>query len=97
LLIRKEVDPARIGITGRSGGGTQRAYIAAFDERIYAAAPEGWMTNFTRQFQHIGPQDAEQNLFNGIVRGAILDSGITKKGNMEIMEMRESCSRDGLI
>lgn len=69
VLTRKEVDPARIGITGRSGGGTQSAYIAAFDERIYAAAPEGWITNFTRQFQNIGPQDAEQNLFSGIVRG----------------------------
>lgn len=38
LLTRREVDPARIGITGRSGGGTQSAYIAAMDERIYAAA-----------------------------------------------------------
>ena len=36
LLSREEVDPARIGITGRSGGGTQSAYIAAFDDRILA-------------------------------------------------------------
>lgn len=69
LLTRKEVDPARIGITGRSGGGTQSAYIAAFDERIYAAAPENYITNFTRLLQSIGPQDAEQNFFNGIVSG----------------------------
>jgi hypothetical protein len=69
LLSRKEADPARIGITGRSGGGTQSAYIAAFDDRIYAAAPENYLTNFTRLFQSIGPQDAEQNLFNGIVNG----------------------------
>jgi predicted peptidase len=45
LLTRKEVDPARIGITGRSGGGTQSAYIAAVDDRIYAAAPECYITN----------------------------------------------------
>jgi hypothetical protein len=69
LLTRKEVDPARIGITGRSGGGTQSAYIAAFDERIYAAAPENYITNFTRLLQSIGPQDAEQNMFNEIARG----------------------------
>jgi hypothetical protein len=69
LLSRKEVDPARIGITGRSGGGTQSAYIAAFDDRIYAAAPENYLTNFTRLLQTIGPQDAEQNLFNLISRG----------------------------
>jgi hypothetical protein len=69
LLTRKEVDPERIGITGRSGGGTQSAYIAAMDERIYAAAPECYLTNFTRLLQSIGNQDAEQNLFNEISRG----------------------------
>jgi len=69
LLTRKEIDPSRIGITGRSGGGTQSAYIAAFDERIYAAAPENYLTNYTRLLQTIGPQDAEQNLFNLICRG----------------------------
>lgn len=69
LLTRREVDPARIGITGRSGGGTQAAYIAAFDERIKAAAPENYITNFTRLLQSIGPQDAEQNFFHGISKG----------------------------
>ncbi|NLJ44425.1 MAG: prolyl oligopeptidase family serine peptidase [Bacteroidales bacterium] len=69
LISRKEVDPSRIGITGRSGGGTQSAYIAAYDDRIYAAAPENYITNYTRLLQTIGPQDAEQNLFNLIARG----------------------------
>ena len=62
LFTRKEVDPSRIGITGRSGGGTQSACIAAVDERIYAAAPENYITNFTRLLESIGPQDAEQNI-----------------------------------
>jgi hypothetical protein len=69
LITRPEVDHERIGITGRSGGGTQSAYIAALDERIYAAAPEAYITSFTRLLQSIGPQDAEQNLFNGIRHG----------------------------
>jgi hypothetical protein len=69
LLTRKEVDPARIGITGRSGGGTQSASIAAMDDRIVAAAPECYITSFTRLLQSIGPQDAEQNLFHEIYRG----------------------------
>jgi len=69
LLTRKEVDHARIGITGRSGGGTQSAYIAAMDDRIYAAAPECYITTFTRLLQTMGNQDAEQNLFNEISRG----------------------------
>ena len=69
LLTRKEVDPGRIGITGRSGGGTQSSYIAAMDDRIYAAAPECYITNFTRLLQSVGPQDAEQNMFNMIQKG----------------------------
>ncbi len=69
LLSREEIDPKRIGITGRSGGGTQSAMIAAYDERIYAAAPECYVTNFKRLLQSIGPQDAEQNLFNAIKLG----------------------------
>jgi len=69
LLTRKEVDPVRIGITGRSGGGTQSAQIAALDERIHAAAPENYITNYTRLIESIGPQDAEQNITNMIGSG----------------------------
>ena len=69
LLSRKEVDPKRIGITGRSGGGTQSSYIAAFDDRIFAAAPECFITSLRRLWQTRGPQDAEQNFYAGISRG----------------------------
>ncbi len=69
LLSRKEVDPARIGVTGQSGGGTQSSYIFAFDERIKAGAPVNYITGFRRLLQSIGPQDAEQNFFQGIING----------------------------
>jgi cephalosporin-C deacetylase-like acetyl esterase len=69
LETRREVDMKRIGITGRSGGGTQTAQIAACDDRIYAAAPECYITSFKRLLQSIGPQDAEQNPYNAIVKG----------------------------
>lgn len=69
LLTRKEVDPDRLGITGRSGGGTQTAYIAAMDDRIYAAAPECYITTFDKLLKSGGPQDAEQNLMYGISKG----------------------------
>ncbi|HEU4471072.1 MAG TPA: acetylxylan esterase [Flavisolibacter sp.] len=69
LVTRPEVDTSRIGITGRSGGGTQSAYIAAMDERIKAVAPENYITNFKRLFQTIGPQDAEQDFLYGIQKG----------------------------
>lgn len=69
LMTRTEVDSTRIGITGRSGGGTQTSYLAAVDERIAAAAPEGYTTNFKRLLQTIGPQDSEQNLYHGLKKG----------------------------
>lgn len=69
LLTRKEVDPARIGIAGRSGGGTQAAYIAAMDDRIAVVAPECYITTFDKLIRSNGPQDAEQNLMYGLAEG----------------------------
>jgi dienelactone hydrolase len=69
LLTRNEVDPERIGIYGCSGGGTQAAFIAAFDERIKAAVVGCYITGFRRLLESIGPQDAEQNIYHGIKHG----------------------------
>jgi len=69
LLTRKEVDPANIGVTGQSGGGTQSSYIFAFDERIKAGAPVDYIIGFRRLLESIGPQDAEQNFYHGILNG----------------------------
>lgn len=69
LISRKEVDPARIGVTGQSGGGTQSSYIFAFDERIKAGAPVNYITGLRRLLESIGPQDAEQNFYHGILNG----------------------------
>jgi dienelactone hydrolase len=44
LLTRPEVDPARLSITGTSGGGLQTAWIAALDERIAVVAPSCYVT-----------------------------------------------------
>jgi len=69
LLTRKEIDPERIGMTGRSGGGTQTAYTAAMDDRILAAAPECYITNMEYLLKSNGPQDAEQNLIHMLAQG----------------------------
>ena len=66
---RPEVDPARIGFTGCSGGGTMTSYVMALDERVACAAPACYLTTFRRLLQTIGPQDAEQNIFAQIAFG----------------------------
>ncbi len=73
LLSRPDVDPARLAVHGRSGGGTMSSYIGAMDARIAVAAPECYLTSFRRLFESIGPQDAEQNLLSQIANG--LDHG----------------------
>ncbi len=62
LLSRPEVDQARVGVTGNSGGGTHTAYLAALDDRIHVAAPSCYLTSWQQLLETIGPQDAEQNL-----------------------------------
>jgi len=78
LLTRNEVDPDRIGIFGCSGGGTQTTYISALDDRIKAAAPGCYITGFRRLLESIGPQDAEQNFYQGVA------SGITHADLLEV-------------
>ncbi len=45
LQTRPEVDPDRIGVTGRSGGGAYSWWIAAIDERIKVAVPVAGITD----------------------------------------------------
>ena len=73
LQTRKEVDSNRIGITGRSGGGTQSVFISAFDERIKASAPENYVTSHRRLLQTRGPQDGEQNYYHWLANGVALE------------------------
>lgn len=57
LQLRDEVDPEKIGVTGRSGGGAYSWYIAAIDERIKVAVPVAGIT------------DLEDHVVNGVVAG----------------------------
>ncbi len=57
LQSRPEVDPERLGVTGRSGGGAYSWWIAAIDERIKAAVPVAGIT------------DLENHVVDGCVEG----------------------------
>lgn len=69
LASRPEIDPNKLGCTGNSGGGTETAYLMAFDDRVAVAAPSCYMTSLERLFATIGPQDAEQNLTGQVALG----------------------------
>jgi len=57
LQSRSEVDPQRLGITGRSGGGAYSWWVAALDERVRAAVPVAGIT------------DLENHVVDGVVQG----------------------------
>lgn len=63
LLTRPEVDPARLGVTGNSGGGTQTSLVMLADPRIAAAAPATFIMSRESYQWTNQPQDAEQNWF----------------------------------
>lgn len=63
LMSRPEVDPTRIGVTGNSGGGTQTAFLMAYDKRITVAVPSCYITAHEGLIGGIGPQDGCQQLY----------------------------------
>jgi len=63
LLTRPEVDPARIGVTGNSGGGVQTCYLMVAEPRLAAAMPCTFVMDYETYLKTGQPQDAEQNLY----------------------------------
>lgn len=57
LESRPEVDPSRLGMTGRSGGGAYTWFTAALDERVKVAVPVAGIT------------DLHTHVVDGLVRG----------------------------
>ncbi len=49
LCSRPEVDPERLGMTGRSGGGSYTWTVAALDDRVKVAAPIAGITDLRNQ------------------------------------------------
>ena len=60
LLSRDEVDPAHLGVTGNSGGGTQTTWLCGLEERFTMAAPACFVTTFRRNAENELPADTEQ-------------------------------------
>ncbi len=60
LLMREEVDPKQIGVTGNSGGGTMTTWLCGVEPRWGMAAPGCFVTTFRRNLENELPADTEQ-------------------------------------
>ena len=69
LAERPEVDSARLGVMGHSGGGTMTSWIMALDDRVACAAPSGFLSTMRAVCEQCGPQDAEQFVFGELALG----------------------------
>ena len=61
LLSRPEVDPARVAVTGNSGGGCLTTWLWALERRIGMAAPSCWVNSFLAVIENEVGGDAEQS------------------------------------
>lgn len=68
LETRPEVDAARIGLTGNSGGGTQASFLMMAEPRFAAAVPCTFIMTLASYMKSGQPQDSEQ-----VVRGCFVD------------------------
>lgn len=64
LCSRPEVDNARIGVTGNSGGGTQTSLVMMADSRIAAAAPATFIMN-RYAYQVSGQAQDREQIWHG--------------------------------
>ena len=76
LETRPEIDADRLGMAGNSGGGTQTSLVMGIEDRLKAAAPSCYITDFEHWLAFLEqrgdvPGDAEQNVAGQI--GAGLD------------------------
>lgn len=66
FAARPDIDLDRLGVSGNSGGGTMSSYFMVVDDRVKAAAPSCYLSSVREHLLACGPQDAEQNFFDGV-------------------------------
>lgn len=66
LVSRPEVDPRRLGVTGRSGGGATSWWLGAIDDRLSVVVPVAGITDLR---DHVCGGDFPGPHTNGVVEG----------------------------
>ena len=81
LDTRADIRHDGYGYMGNSGGGTMTSLVMSIDPRVKAAAPSCYLSTISEVFSHVGPQDAEQNIFGQLAFGLNHASFVLLGGN----------------
>jgi dienelactone hydrolase len=96
LASLPEVDAARIGCAGLSGGGFRAVYLAGMEPRIKAAVVTGWMTSLPTTLDL--PYRAHGALFDAFSAHANLDHpDIASLGAPDCALFVQNCGQDRLF
>lgn len=96
LAALPEVDPARIGCLGLSGGGYRATYLAGMDPRIRACVITGWMTSLPTTWEI--PYPVHSALFDAFGAHAGLDHpDIASLAAPACAIFVQNCGRDRLF
>src|SRR5688500_16055947 len=60
LLAHKNADPARVSVSGLSGGGWQTIFISSLDERVTLANPVAGYSSFGTRARHVSDPGASE-------------------------------------
>lgn len=90
LLERREIDSARIAVTGCSGGGTMTSYLWAYDDRLTMAAPCCYLTTFYRNFENELPIDGEQAISGIAAAGLEMSDFLVARAPLPAIVLMES-------
>jgi dienelactone hydrolase len=96
LASLPEVDPARIGCAGLSGGGYRSTYLTGAEPRIRASVIVGWMTSLPTTTEI--PYSVHQGLFDAFGVHASLDHpDIASLAAPDCAVFVQNCARDRLF
>ncbi|MCS6953237.1 MAG: hypothetical protein RMK57_07180 [Bryobacterales bacterium] len=96
LASLPEVDAARLGCLGLSGGGYRATYLAGIEPRVKAAVIAGWMTSLPTTLDI--PYSVHRNVFDAFGLHAWLDHpDVASLAAPDCALFIQNCSRDPLF
>ena len=94
LLSLEHADPARVGVTGLSGGGWQTIMLTALDPRITLGAPVAGYSSFltrSRHFSDLGDSEQTPNDLATVTDYAVMTAMMAPRPLLLTFNEKDDC------